>query len=35
MYNQIKEIQYIHETESYSAFKKNEILTFEAKWMQL
>jgi hypothetical protein len=31
----IKEIWYLHTTEFYSAMKKNEILPFATKWMEL
>jgi hypothetical protein len=31
----IKKIWYLHTMEFYSAMKKNEILLFEGKWMEL
>jgi hypothetical protein len=31
----VKKIQYLYTTEFYSAMKKNEILSFTSKWMEL
>jgi hypothetical protein len=31
----IKEMWYLYKTEFYSAMKKNEILSFASKWMEL
>jgi hypothetical protein len=31
----IKEMQYLHTMEFYSGTKKNEILSFTSKWMEL
>jgi hypothetical protein len=33
--DQIKKMWYLHTTEFYSATKKNKILSFSGKWMEL